>query len=122
MNKTNETKIKTVHINEKLAAEKNVEPVMVNKDNGTQTFEGTVMEKVTAPIQVEGAAKMDNAEFTEDNVDYIETPVVIREKRIISTGGSKEGLKAIIENYKVSNPTKYEAKKAELEKKLSEAK
>lgn len=107
-----------ITIKEKLDAEKNVEPVLVDKDNGTQTFEDTKMEKVTAPEVIEGAAKMDNIDPEEDNVDYIETPVVVREKRIISEKLDKAGYKKVLADLKENNPKKYEAKKEELERKI----
>lgn len=119
MNKT----LKKVTIKEKLDAENSVEPVIVNKDNGTQSFEDTKTEKVTAPEQVEGAASMDNVETSEQQYeDYIETPVVIREKRIIDESLNKSKLEALVEDYKTKNPKKYAAKKEELERKIKDAK
>jgi hypothetical protein len=95
-------------------------PKEVTKDNGTQSFEGSKTEKVTAPVQIEGAAQMDNVDAPNQVfTDYIETPVVVREKRIIDENLNKENLKALIEKYKTTNPKKYKAKKEELERKLA---
>lgn len=112
-------------IKERLAAEKQVEPVEVDRDNGTQTFSDSKTEKVTAPVVIEGAAVMDNVDLSvtpQVSVDYIETPVVVREKRVIDERISAENMAEIIESYKTSNPKKYEAKKAELEKKMAAVK
>lgn len=95
-----------------------MEPVIVNKDNGTQTFEDSKMEKVTALEQVEGAAKMDNTDPSEENVDYIETAVVVREKRTINEKLDVKGYESLLKEYKVKNPKKYEAKKEEFANKI----
>lgn len=121
-NKTDKTELKKVNIVDKLEAERAVEPVIVDKDNGTQSFEDSKTEKVTAPEQVEGAAAMDNSGTEGPFVDYIETPVVVREKRIITEGLSKAQLKDYAEKLEKSNPKKYAAKKDELDRKIKEAK
>lgn len=96
-------------------------PKIVLKDNGTQSFENSKMEKVTADGQVEGAASMDNtSDFVGEKVDYIETPVVVREKRIINESLTASKYQELLENYKKNNPKKYKAKKAELEAKLAQ--
>jgi hypothetical protein len=87
------------------------EAKIIERDNGTATFEDSVTEKVTATRVVEGAGKMDNVN-TDVNVDYIETPVVIREKRIIDP----QNIKNVISRYNESSP-KAEAKKEELARK-----
>lgn len=109
-------------IREKLDADNSTEPVLMNKDNGTQTFEDSKIEKVTAPIQVEGAASMDNTDPSGVKYDYIETPVVVREMRIIDESISKKGYKELLERYEKQNPKKFAAKKAELERKMKEVK
>ncbi len=98
------------------------EPKLVNKDNGTTTFEDSSTEKVTTPEVVEGAANMDNTTTAQVKEDWIETPVVVREKRIIDERIGSVDYKDYLENLKTRNPKKYEAKKAELAKRSKENK
>ena len=89
------------------------QPVVEKKDNGTTTFEDSTIEKVTEDLQVAGAASMDNvSDFAGEKIDWVETPVVQREKRIINE--SNVDYDAYLESLKTRNPKKYEAKKAEL--------
>ena len=88
------------------------QPVIEKKDNGTTTFENSSVEKLTEDLQVAGAASMDNvSDFVGEKVDYVETPVVMRERRVINE--SNIDWDAYLENLKKTNPKKYEAKKAE---------
>jgi len=88
------------------------QPVIEKKDNGTTSFEGGSVEKVTEDLQVAGAASMDNvSDFVGEKVDYIETPVVKRERRVINE--SNVDWDVYLEDLKKNNPKKYEAKKAE---------
>lgn len=92
-------------------------PRLVNKDNGTQTFSESTTEKVNEPTPiVTGAAKMDNTGTDDVKVDYIETPVVVREKRVIDESLSAEDYDKQLEYYKTNLPHKYESAKLEFEK------
>lgn len=90
------------------------------KDNGTQTFVEGTDQKVTEAY-ASGAAEMDNDDPTKlVKVDIIETPLVRREVRITDENIKGSQYTDLIERYKTSNPKKYEAKKAELERKAAE--
>ncbi len=109
-------------IKERIETESMVEPVEIDKSNGTQSFEDSRTEKLTAPVVIEGAATLDNADPTAQvYVDYVETSVVVREKRIIDERLQADGFKTILEDYKRKSPAKYEAKKEELERKAADA-
>ena len=85
----------------------------VDLGNGTQSFEGSSMEKVTEPVIVQGAEEMDNADPSKlVYTDNIETPVVVREKRVIDE--RIVDVNAYLEGLKKTNPRKYEMKKQEL--------
>jgi hypothetical protein len=95
------------------AASPEVQPRRVSTDNGTQSFEESSMEKVTATEFTQGAQEFDNADPTKlVRTDTIETPVVVREKRIIDE--SIVDVDAYLERLKTTNPRKHELKKEEL--------
>ena len=108
---------------ETVAAERrDPEMKLVNHSNNTQSFTESEIQKVTHPEIVQGAPSMDNADVSKlVTIDNIETPVVQREMRVIDSRLKKADFKRIMDDMKVSNPTKFQNEQADLQRQMDAA-
>lgn len=96
-------------------------PKLVNLDNGSQTFQDSEVQKVTHPEIVQGAFRQDNTAPKNIYVDNIETPMVMRETRIIDERLKKADFKRVMDELAASNPEKFAAQKDDLQKQMDAA-
>jgi hypothetical protein len=111
--------LKKVNLNDQAEIAREFQaPQLVNYDNGTQSFDETETQKVTHPEIVQGAYAQNNADPRPTYVDNVETPVVMREKRVIQEALTSDQFQAFMDKEEASRPTVFADRKADYEKQM----